>query len=355
MDHLLELVEATSGSATPLLAIDDRIVTSNVRQMQERCERAGVALRPHLKTHKSSAIAARQIDAGAVGLTVATLSEAVGLGEAGISTDVFLSTPVFFDRPRRALLERVVELHAVVSVAVDGQEGLASLSSAPAAVGVLVELDSGLDRTGTSVVSGVGLARVAGDRFRGFFTHGGHGYLPGSAEAAGADEVRILAAASGEIGGDLVLSAGSTPTVGFSSRSPVTEQRPGTYVFGDRQQAELGAIGPTEVAAAVVTTVMHVSGDKVVVDAGAKVLTKDRAPFLDGHGHVLGESSIVIDRLNDQHGMGRVTSGPGPAVGDRLVIVPNHVCPVVNLFDEAVLVGDGGATPLAIDLRGLPT
>lgn len=355
MDHLTDLIEVTAELPTPFLALDDRVVTANIDRMQSFCDGAGIALRPHIKTHKSSVVAQRQLEAGAVGVTVATLSEAIALGEAGVRTDVFLSTPVFYDRPKSELLERAVGLHESVSVAVDGEEVLGSLvASADAVVGVVVELESGMDRTGTDVRSALALARAAGDRMRGFFTHGGHGYAPEAPASAGADEIAVLAEAGRLHPGRCVLSAGSTPTVTFSGRSPVTEERPGTYVYGDRQQLLLGSIEPSEVAAAIITTVIHSSGDKIVLDAGAKVLTKDRAPFLDGHGHVVGASMVVIDRLNDQHGMARVVSGDRPPVGERLVVVPNHICPVVNLFDRVALVGSDGVSTLSVDLRGLP-
>lgn len=351
----MDLVEVTADLPTPFLALDDRVVSSNIERMQRFCEDAGIDLRPHIKTHKSSVVARRQLDAGAVGVTVATLSEAIALGETGVHTDVFLSTPAFYDRPKSKLLERAVAVHRSVSVAVDSESVLRSLvaSSGPE-VGVMIELESGMDRTGTGVESGIALARAAGERMRGFFTHGGHGYGPDARESAGADEMAVLSEAGRMHHGSHVLSAGSTPTVEFSGRSPVTEERPGTYVYGDRQQVVLGAIEPSQVAAAIVTTVIHSSGDKIVLDAGAKVLTKDKAPFLDGHGHALGGSQISIDRLNDQHGMARVVSGDRPPVGRRLVVIPNHICPVVNLFDEVVLVGSEGVSALSVDLRGLP-
>ena len=105
---------------------------------------------------------------------------------------------------------------------------------------------------------------------------------------------------------------------------------------------------PDEVAAGVVSTVIHVSGDRFVLDAGAKSLSKDRAEWLESYGHIVG-TDAVIDRLNDNHGM---VEGEGPVeVGDRVTIVPNHICPVVDLFDEVVLVGDE-VRQLNVDLRG---
>jgi D-serine deaminase-like pyridoxal phosphate-dependent protein len=129
----------------------------------------------------------------------------------------------------------------------------------------------------------------------------------------------------------------------------VTELRPGTYVFGDHQQASLGSCGPEDLAAVVVSTVIHASDDRFVIDAGAKALSKDRAGWLESYGHIVGHPDAVIDRLNDNHGM--VESLDPVAVGDRVMVVPNHICPVVDLFDEMVLVGVGTRS-VPVDLRG---
>ncbi len=351
MEHLSAILEATRHLATPLLAIDETAMTRNIGRLQRDCDAAGVALRPHIKTHKSAEIARRQLDAGAVGVTVATLSEAVALGEAGCETDVYVSTPIFFDAPKQALLERSLELHPRITLTVDGTAVADSVvAAAPSEVGVMVEVDSGLRRTGVSPDDVADLVGLVGDRFRGFATHGGHGYRPGGAEAAGSDERATLDAARTALGRPVpVLSAGSTPTAPFALGPPVTELRPGTYVFGDHQQVVLGACRPEDLAAVVVSTVIHVSEDRFVIDAGAKALSKDRAEWLESYGHVVGHPDAVIDRLNDNHGM---IEGSGPvAVGDRVMVVPNHICPVVDLFDEMVVVGET-LRSVRVDLRG---
>jgi D-serine deaminase-like pyridoxal phosphate-dependent protein len=350
MEHFEALVDATRHLATPLLAIDEPVMMRNIARQQADCDAAGIALRPHIKTHKSAEIARRQLDAGAVGVTVATLSEAVALGEAGCVADVYVSTPVFLDAPKQALLERATELHRGVTLTADGTEVADSVSrSAPSGVGVMVEVDCGLRRTGAPPENVVAIVELVGDRFRGFATHGGHGYRPGGAEAAGADERAGLAAAREALDRPVsVLSAGSTPTAPHALGPPVTELRPGTYVFGDHQQLTLGACRPEDLAAAVVSTVIHVAADRFVIDAGAKALSKDRAEWLESYGHVVGHEDAVIAGLNDNHGM---VEGIGPLVGDRVAVVPNHICPVVNLFDEMVLVSER-VRSLRVDLRG---
>ncbi len=350
MEHLAGLIESTRHLATPFLVVDPGILASNISRMQAACEGVGVGLRPHIKTHKSSVVARMQLDAGAAGVTCATVSEAIALGEAGCRTDVYISTPVFLDRPKARLVERAAGLHDRLTMTVDSVPVVRSVLDW-SSVAVMVEVDSGLGRTGARPEAAAELARMAGDRFVGFATHGGHGYAPGAAAAAGADERRALAESIRLFGGRVgVVSAGSTPTAPHALGEPVNELRPGTYVFGDHQQVLLGACGRSDVAAAVIATVIHVSAGRFVIDAGAKALTKDRAPWIESYGRVVGRSEAVVDRLNDNHGM--VNSEDLPAVGDRVAVVPNHICPVVNLFDQIWLVEPDAAVSVHVDLRG---
>ena len=152
-----------------------------------------------------------------------------------------------------------------------------------------------------------------------------------------------------------IVSAGSTPTAGLSARGAITEERPGTYIFGDRQQAFLADRALDDTALLVAATVVsHGSGGGFVVDAGAKILAKDVAPYLPGHGSVVGYPEAVIERVNDHHGVVELPAGASrPAIGDVVWIAPNHVCPVVNLVDEYVVAQGGrivGRWP--VDARG---
>ena len=228
---------------------------------------------------------------------------------------------------------------------------------------VVIEVDVGGARTGVRPEGVLALAQAAEARglaVGGVFTHGGHGYA-GRAErvAAAQDEVDGLTAAAEHLrasGIDArVVSAGSTPTAVLSARGAITEERPGTYIFGDRQQAFLAEQALDDAALLVAATVVsHGSGGGFVVDAGAKILAKDVAPYLPGHGTVVGYPEAVIERVNDHHGVVELPSGASrPAVGDVVWIAPNHVCPVVNLVDEYVVAQGGrvvGRWP--VDARG---
>jgi D-serine deaminase-like pyridoxal phosphate-dependent protein len=153
-----------------------------------------------------------------------------------------------------------------------------------------------------------------------------------------------------------VISAGSTPTALQSAMGPVNEMRAGTYLLGDGQQVALDAIQPDGLALVVAATVVSTSvAGQVVIDAGAKILTKDKAPYMPGYGEIAGYPGSVVERVNDYHGMVRLPeSGSRPHLGEVVAIVPNHVCPVVNLVDELVAVREGATLERwPVDARGM--
>jgi D-serine deaminase-like pyridoxal phosphate-dependent protein len=139
-----------------------------------------------------------------------------------------------------------------------------------------------------------------------------------------------------------------------SANGPVNEVRAGTYVYGDRQQWVLGAVPALGCAVAVAATVVSVHADRIVLDAGAKMLTKDRAEWLTGFGAIVGYPDLVIDRVNDYHGVVPTPVGAlRPALGEVVAIVPNHVCPVIDLVDALVAVRpDGAIEEWPVDARG---
>jgi D-serine deaminase-like pyridoxal phosphate-dependent protein len=139
----------------------------------------------------------------------------------------------------------------------------------------------------------------------------------------------------------------------------ITEIRPGTYVFNDRTQVAHGAAKPGGVATSVLTTVVsRPAADVAVIDAGTKALTSDRMNVpgaATDFGAAAGSGWPVI-RASEEHGIVAVPAGESPRVGDRMSIVPNHICPVVNLFDEAVVVEDGRvAARWSVAARGRTT
>jgi D-serine deaminase-like pyridoxal phosphate-dependent protein len=228
---------------------------------------------------------------------------------------------------------------------------------------VLIELDPGYRRTGVEPSEAGELAlrlHALGVDVVGLFTHGGHVYRAREMVAsAAADEKAAIATGAESLRAagfePQILSAGSTPTALAAATSPVNEVRPGTYLINDRIQVYMGSCGPGDVAIAVAATVVSraVPG-KFVIDAGAKSLTKDLPPYLTGHGLLPAYPDAVLERLSDYHGEVRLANGASPPrVGEVVAVVPNHVCPVIDLFDSFIATRAGeivGRWP--VDARG---
>jgi D-serine deaminase-like pyridoxal phosphate-dependent protein len=354
---------------TPAVVLDLDRVDGNIARMAAAMRDRRVALRPHAKTHKSLEVARRQLAAGAVGLTVATIGEAEVFAEGGID-DLFIAYPLLPIGPKVERLRRLAERCrlAVGADSVEGIEALASTFRGPSAPRVLIEIDAGGARSGVRPEDAGVMARRAADRgldVVGVFTHAGQGYGgPDRAPSAAAEEVAGLAAAAEAFRDEgiepEVISAGSTPTAVRSARAPVTEERPGSYVFGDRQQTVLAGnpAGFDQSVALVVaaTVISHGTRGGFLLDAGAKILGKDVAPYVVGHGAVLGHPDAVVTRLYDHHGVVEVAAdgdADRPAIGAVVFVVPNHVCPVVNLVDELVVAQGGSVIDRwPVDARG---
>jgi D-serine deaminase-like pyridoxal phosphate-dependent protein len=355
------------GIDTPALVIDLEVVERNARRLVADLAARGISLRPHAKTHKSVALARLQLQTGATGITVGNLGEAEVLAAGGIE-DLFVAYPIWADGPKA---ERLRALHdwpgLRLAVAFDSIGGAERLAAAVGGSGrplrVMLELDPGYHRTGVLPGDAATVARAAaglGLEVVGLFTHGGHAYAGIDAVAgAAADEVRTLVAGRDALraaGLEVeVLSAGSTPTALGAAESPIGEIRAGTYLIGDRQQVTLGAVPPDGIALWVAATVVSTATPgQVIVDAGAKTLTKDVAPYLEGHGFLPAYPQAVIDRVSDYHGHVRIPPGsPAPSLGEIVAIVPNHCCPVIDLRDTFLATREGvveGTWP--VDARG---
>lgn len=343
---------------TPSLVVDEAVLRRNIEQMAAFAREQGVAVRPHQKTHKTAEIARMQREAGAVGFTCAKLGEAEALADAGVLDDVLLAYQIVGETKLRRLLALMDR--ARVAVAVDGVEGAELLSSACAAAGktvdIMIEVNTGLDRAGLLPGEPVlGLARevskMPGVRLRGIMTHEGH-----VARAKNAEELAEIAIKAGN---DMVataellrrndipvetVSVGSTPAAWYTPTVPgITEMRPGTYVFNDNSAFHLGRNGVDECALRILATVIsRPAPDRAVVDAGSKTLAMDPSRSRSGHGYIVQYPDAAIVRLSEEHGVVELpTSAQGVRVGERVEIIPNHVCPTVNLQDELFVTRDG--------------
>ncbi|MGH8981399.1 MAG: alanine racemase [Acidimicrobiales bacterium] len=343
------------GIPTPSLVVDLEVCERNIAAMARRCTTGGLALRPHAKTHKTAEVAARQLAAGATGLTVATLGEAEVLATHGVD-DLFVAYPLW---AAGDLGRRLASLAGTVRLAVgaDSVEGVRLLSGAlgrGTEVRVLVEVDCGLRRTGVPPADAATVAVCATDcglAVGGVFTFPGHGYGPGAAAGARDDEERALAAGAASLEAAGIecptRSGGSTPTAPFTRGGVVTELRPGVYVFNDAQQVALGTCSLDDVALAALATVVSApASDRVVLDAGTKVLGAERPSWTPGHGLLPAYPGAIVTGLWEHHGVVDVSAvgrGERPRLGEQVAIVPNHVCTAVNLARALHVVADGAA------------
>lgn len=342
---------------TPIPVVDLDRLERNLDRMARYAAQHDLALRPHTKTHKSPRIAAEQLRRGAVGLTCATLLETEVMAE--VSDDLLLAYPPV----GAAKLQRLLALpeETGLTVAIDSREVADQLAGAARArdrsVGVLVELDLGLHRVGLpSIGDAVELARqvVATPplAYRGIAFYPGHIRAPvnrqaGALERLDSDLRAALQAFDREGLHPSIVSGGSTPTVWNTHEiGGITEIRPGTYVFNDRATAQLGACDWADCALTILATVISTAvPGQAVIDAGSKALGREPSEGEGkGYGALLDQPGVVVRRLSEEHGvLDLQDTGWRPAVGDRVRVVPNHVCIAVHLH-EVVYGIRGGRT-----------
>lgn len=326
---------------TPCVLIDIDRVEANLRRAQAHADTRSMALRPHIKTHKLPRFAQRQVELGAVGITVQKLGEAEVMAGAGLA-DIFLPYNIVGARK----LARLQALNARVTLAVtaDSSETVAGYSATFAGAAlkltVLVECDTGMGRCGVpDPEAALALAReIAGSEglaFGGLMTYPAPGAFA-TVERWLGEAVGLCRAAGLAVP---VVSSGGTPDMWQAGPTVITEYRPGTYIYFDRFQVAKGAAAPEDCALTVLTTVVsRPTPLRAVVDAGSKALTSDQLG-LAGFGEAMDTPGLVIASLSEEHGVIALPDpSVGPRIGDRLRIVPNHACVVSNLFDVVHLV-----------------
>lgn len=340
---------------TPALLLDIDVLERNLRGMQDRATRLGVALRPHLKTHKCVEVARAQRALGATGVTVSTLYEARVFADHGFD-DITWAFPLAGERAGDvAALGDSTRLGVVV----DDEAPLQALEAAGAEVRVWIKVDCGYGRAGVDPGSELfhRLARRTTEsgtlEFAGLLSHSGHAYharSPFDARRIAEDERRVTAGAAEDLrsaGIDVpAVSTGSTPAMAHVEElGGVTEVRPGNYALYDLTQVGLGACAPGECAATVLASVVSSSQERgrSIVNAGALALSVDRGPahgppsfgrlFEDYSAGSLRHNARLIS-LSQEHG---IVNHPLP-VGERVRILPNHVCLVTACFDAFYVV-----------------
>jgi D-serine deaminase-like pyridoxal phosphate-dependent protein len=340
---------------TPSVLLDLNKVEANIRRMAQIAREAGLKLRPHTKTHKSPEIARIQLNAGACGITVAKLGEAEVMADAGI-TDILIAFPLI----GRQKLERLAALHrrAQIRTSTDSLEVALGLSRVGEEVGrpvpVYIEVDTGLARCGhkpgdETVALVRQMAGLSGIQVIGVMTHEGHAWsAPGggveAAAAAAARELAETAAALRSLGFPCSeVSVGATPTAFYAHASRgATELRPGTYVFNDVSVVNGGFVTEQDCAVTVIAAIVgRPAANRVILDVGSKTLSQDGAAAGRPMGRILDRPDWRIAKLTEEHGIVQVPEDAAVTIGDRVEIIPNHVCVVTNLTDSFVTTRGG--------------
>jgi D-serine deaminase-like pyridoxal phosphate-dependent protein len=322
---------------TPALLVDAPGLEANLRTMTQALP--GSRLRPHVKAHKCTALAARQASLGHTTFTCATTAEMEGMARAGLGEDLLLANEVV-DATRLGVLVRA---GARVTVAVDSEETIVAAARAGVEE-VLIDVNVGLPRCGCRPDDAGRLAdraRAEGLAVRGVMGYEGHivGLEDRNRRTTMLEEsMAKLAAASGEVGGD-VISAGGTGT--YDINNWATEIQAGSYALMDTAYAKLGL--PFVQALSVLSTVVSVSDEWVVADCGLKALGMD-------HGNPSVEGGEVWF-CSDEH-LTFVPEAP-LRVGDRIHVLPAHVDPTVAYHEHLHVVdGDEVVDRWDVDLRG---
>lgn len=339
---------------TPALIVDLDILTANLVALQDSSDVAQIAVRPHIKAHKTPEIARMQIAAGAIGGTAAKIGEAEVMADAGIG-DIFIANCLVGEPKMRrlvALAKRVPKL----SVAVESLESARQLSAAFAAAGltleIMIEIDNGAERTGVvssqAVAFAQQLAALPALQIVGIMAYAAGAYqcrTEADRYAFTHQEGQSLAAIAADLnaaGFDMRrLSGGCTPTAGRYERGcGLTEIRCGTYCLNDYNQIDLGSCARANVAATVLATVVsHPTPGRVLIDAGTKALDQQVSPTTRGYGWLLNPPAANVVKINDEHGY-LDTAAAHLNIGDKVRVIPPRICTCLNLYDEMVVVKD---------------
>ena len=327
---------------TPSLIVDLDVFEDNVRTCFERL--SGVQVRPHLKTAKSPAVARVLLDAGATGVCVAKLSEAEVMLAAGID-DVLITTEIAGEVKVRRLARLVSERSgARLRIVVDSDEGAAAIDATlPRAVDTLIDVNVGQDRCGVAPEDALALA----DRIRGFerlHLIGVQGYEGNLQHIRDPGERRTLCDAAMErlaataerlrAGGHTVevVTTGGTGTAEFcAAHEAVTEVQPGSFAFMDTDYLDTGGLPYRSSLHVVATVVSRPAPDRAVIDAGLKSLSDDSGPARPADA-----PGWTYHHAGDEHGKLTPTDEPGRRelkVGDRVMLIPSHIDPTINLHD----------------------
>ena len=331
---------------TPALVLDIDAAQRNIDRMASELKQLGKAtIRPHYKTHKSPDLARRQLQAGAVGLSMATVWEAAVLAAAGMD-DLFVVNTVAHPAKLRTLAELARD-HRIL-VAVDEAPNAAAHSAAAVAagstLGIMVEVDTGMDRCGVDTAEGcLALARrvmeLPGLSFEGITGYEGHCSLTPDSDLRHERQREAMAFFTGVA--DLlethgipckIRSAGGIATWRWTAGYPgMTEIQAGTYVVMDNFHGKM--VPGFEHSLTIQATVISRQSGKVIIDAGNKSVADPADVTIVGH-------DLTVFRFDEEHGIFTVADGSPLVVGDAVALVPGYSPSTVNWYDAYHVVHD---------------
>ena len=351
---------------TPALLIHAAQMEKNRQAMQAVADKNNCTVRPHIKTHKSIRLAKKQLELGAAGITAAKTSEAEVMADAGID-NIFIANQV--THPLK--IKRLFKLHRRAEIII-GLDHIKQIELLKPVFGgeqkplkVRIEIDSGLQRCGLQIGNDLlylakEIINTAWIKLEGIFTHAGQVYAASSLqeiEEVGLLEGRIMADAKDFLQENGIsinsVSTGSSPTAPFSVQNKaVTEIRPGNYIFYDAMQTALGSATKEQCAIYVLATVTsQPAPDRIVMDAGSKALNLDQTSGKSGHGLAVNINGKII-RVSEEHGVIKLHQPQQVEIGSPVLIIPNHACTAVNLFDYFHLIENENIERIAVSARG---
>jgi D-serine deaminase-like pyridoxal phosphate-dependent protein len=334
-----------SDVVTPALILDLPAAKRNITAMADRLSTMPAKIRPHIKVHKSPELSRLQVQAGAIGLSVATVWEAIVLVDSGLDHIFVVNTVAGRDK-LRALAE--LARHADVMVAVDDPVNARAVSDATEAagsrLGVFIEVDTGMDRCGVdSPDEALALARhvvgLPGVRLMGLTGYEGHCSLTPETEMRHTRQsaaMAMLAETADLIAGDgiacPILSAGGTATWEWTATDPrISEIQAGSYVTMDAFHGAM--VGGFEHSVFVAATVISRRPDRVILDAGNKSMGAPALARIVGH-------DLVNHRFDEEHGIFVADAATGLRVGDVVELIPGYAPSTINWYDAFHVVED---------------
>lgn len=334
---------------TPAVLIDIDRVAGNITRMQRVCDANGVELWPHVKTHKTVEIARMQLAAGARGLTCAKISEAEALLPSGVRR-VFIAHSLVdpLQGPRlRALADSLDDLLVAVTSPAQAEALENVLASVDLPLPVMLAVDTGLGRegvrdTGTAAHLARRLEALPHLRLHGIYSHEGHTYAATREQSDSLvhDVYTRLIAFRDAIDPALPLWPGCSVSAARMAALPgVTVVRPGSYIFGDLSLTDRhGIMDWSDLALTVLATVVDRPDQYLaLLDAGSKTFSSDKTPEGIG-GSLHDRRDVHITKCSEEHGWATGDDAADLRVGERVRVVPAHVCPVVNLTDTLTVI-----------------